>query len=63
MKARLCWSLTVLNSSLTANGERRFMVAKRWPMTVEKKSKKESKEQQGQKRQELGISTMKNMKN
>lgn len=32
-KAPLCWSLTVLNSSLTASGESRFIAAKRCPIT------------------------------
>lgn len=32
-KARLCWNLTVLNSSLMAKGDNRFMAAKRWPIT------------------------------
>lgn len=33
VNARLCCSRTVLNSSLIAIGERRFMAAKRWPIT------------------------------
>lgn len=36
VNARLCCSRTVLNSSLIANGERRFMAAKRWPITETK---------------------------
>lgn len=33
VNARLCCSRTVLNSSLIASGERRFMAAKCWPIT------------------------------
>lgn len=36
VNARLCCSRTVLNSSLIAIGERRFMAAKRWPITETK---------------------------
>lgn len=36
VKALLCWSLMVLNSSLTARGERRFIAAKRWPIAIKR---------------------------